>query len=192
MTQLKWATLAAVAVAVAGFVTPTAGADPARSSGSTTTRGCSAVLARSLTGLPSSTGSAWTSSASRCAGIRSPRGSRSSHEPPGPRVSLAQPGPCPDRAEQAWHRCRRHARRHSKVGQRRLRRQLGAGHAHGVRRLRVCGGEPLSVRPLLDDLERPQPGPVAEAQLAEDLRDPTAQPGVRGDQASPPRGARRR
>ena len=64
--------------------------------------------------------------------------------------------------------------------------------ADGVRRLRLRRGEPLPVRPPLDDLERAQPGAVAEAHHAADLREPAAQPGVRGDQAGSSRGARRR
>ena len=58
---------------------------------------------------------------------------------------------------------RRHARRHSGLGERRSRAEVRAPARQGLRRVRRQGGRALPVRALLADLERAEPAPLARA-----------------------------
>ena len=79
------------------------------------------------------------------------------------------------------------------LGHERRQGQRHAPEPERVPHVRAGGGDALQHQGRhLEHLERAQPGAVAEARNAEDLRDPAAQPGVRRDQASPPGGTRRR
>ena len=141
----------------------------------------------------SSTGSASTSSASRCAGMSSPAASRATPRDPRDRsISVGAGRRGAHGPEQARRPGGRHARRHARLGERRPGPEPAAAGRHGVRRLRVRRGEPVPVRPSLDDLERAEPGALAEPRLAEGLRRPAAQPRLRRDQGREPVRARRR
>ena len=63
--------------------------------------------------------------------------------------------------------------------------QAAAGQ-HGVRRLRVRRGEPVPVRPSLDDLERAEPGTLAEPASPKIYVDRLLNPGYARDQGGEP------
>ena len=193
MTSLRWATLAAVMVAVAGFGTPTAGAasgakfgihdDAWLLSGPRSLSERTAELDRIGVDIVRFT-LRWDQIA-----VREPRDATDNRD-------RAYRWRNPDRVLTALNR-RGIAVVVTLVGTPSWANggfdaSWAPDSGDGVRRLRPRRGEPLPVRPLLDDLERAQPVAVAEAHNAEDLRRAAAEPRVRGDQAGSSRGSRRR
>ena len=98
----------------------------------------------------------------------------------------------PQRPAGAGHRAARHAVRHGALGERRAQAERRPEELDDVRRLRLRGGEAVSVRAQVDGLERAEPASLARAHVAEPLRDAAAQSGLRGDPPREPPGARRR
>ena len=96
-------------------------------------------------------------------------------------VRLGARGRAVERFARRRHRRRRHALRHARLGERRQDPECAPDARLRLRRLRLGGGDPVPVRPLVDRVERAKPAALAQPGLPHGVRDAAAQPGLRGD-----------
>ena len=140
----------------------------------------------------SSSGWVSTSSATRCAGTRSPPKADRPSRPRRPGICSGGARTRFSRAAPARDRGRGDASGDTELGERRPIVQLGTHRPAVVRQLRVRGSAALSLDHGLDDLERAEPAALAAAHFGSGLRHEAPQPGVRADPRREPARRRRR